>query len=189
MPFLQIITNDGRISSHQLLKNEITIGRGTENDIVLLDQTISRNHARIAKTREGYLLTDLGSFNGTELNDHPIQTVILKNQDQIKIGSAKLVFLTQEKMPLSRSGSLILNSEEDFGKGGLRVVKSSPKSVGHLDSQGLLVFAESDKGQPPQKHQISDDISSLERNNRVLYVLYEISRQLNSIHDFSQCEA
>jgi len=49
-----------------LLKNEITIGRGTENDIVLLDQTISRNHARIAKTREGYLLTDLGSFNGTE---------------------------------------------------------------------------------------------------------------------------
>ena len=186
MPFLQIITNDGRINSHQLLKNEITIGRGTENDIVLLDQTISRNHARIAKTREGYLLTDLGSFNGTELNDHPIQTVILRNQDQIKIGSAKLVFLTQEEMPSSRSGSLILNSEEGFEKGELRVVKSSSKTGGRLDSQGLLVFAEAGKGQPPQKHQISDDMSSLERNNKVLYVLYEISRQLNSIHDFNE---
>ena len=186
MPFIQIITNDGRINSYQLLKNEIAIGRGTENDIILLDHTISRNHARIAKTRDGYLLTDLGSFNGTELNDHPIQTVLLSHQDQIRIGSAKLVFLTQEKMPSSQSDSLILSSEEDFGKGGLRVVKSSPKTVGHLDSQGLLVFAESDKGQPPQKHQISDDISSLERNNKVLYVLYEISRQLNSIHDFNE---
>ena len=70
MPFLQIITNDGRINSHQLLKNEITIGRGTENDIVLVDQTISRNHARIAKTRDGYLLTDLGSSNGSFMRLH-----------------------------------------------------------------------------------------------------------------------
>ena len=186
MPFLQIITNDGRIDTYPLHKNEIAIGRSTENDIVLLDYTISRNHAKIAKTRDGYMLTDLGSFNGTELNGHPVQTVLLSHQDQIKIGSAKILFLSHEKMPSPQSGTLILSSEEDFGGGRLRVVKSSPKTGGHLDSQGLLVFADSNKDQPHQKHRIIEDLSSLERNNKVLYVLYEISRQLNSIHDFSE---
>ena len=186
MPFVQIITSEGRINTFPLLKHETTIGRSPENDIVLQDHTVSRNHATIAKTVDGYLLTDLGSFNGTELNGHPIQTALLRPHDEIRIGPAKIAFLSHRKMPSLPSGSLNLSSEEDFGAGHMRVVKSSPKPAGHPDSQELLVLAEANENQPRQRRQIIEDISSLERKNKVLFVLYEISRQLNSIHDFHE---
>jgi len=101
MPTLHITTGDGRISSFQLLKHETTIGRSKENDIVLLDHTVSRRHARIAKTDQGHLLLDLGSFNGTVVNETLIQSVLLNHKDIIKIGRNTLTFLGSNRLSLS----------------------------------------------------------------------------------------
>jgi len=75
---LRVITPDGRIYDYAVLKNEILVGRGRENDLVLKDDTISRIHARIAHTREGYQLSDQEAFNGIKVNENPIQSVVLK---------------------------------------------------------------------------------------------------------------
>lgn len=71
------------------IKGEITIGRKTTNNLVLDDQYVSGNHARIFLKNTDYIIEDLGSTNGTIVNDKRIEDkAILKVGDEIQIGSA-----------------------------------------------------------------------------------------------------
>lgn len=70
------------------------IGRSSKNDLPLDQESVSRNHARITRSRDGWSLRDLGSTNGTYVNDAPIQERMLKDGDQIKIGRSILKFMT-----------------------------------------------------------------------------------------------
>ena len=175
----------------------MSIGRSKDNDVILADQTISRNHANIMQTNEGYLLTDLGSFNGTEVNEESIQSTLLRHNDQIKIGHTKLIFLTKEETTSSLAESLILITENDDEKNHQHILGSSPDGENPHDTQELLISIESQRTrkeaeyQEPseneaQQIQIDKELSSLERSNKVLFVLYEISRQLHLIHDFHE---
>jgi adenylate cyclase len=150
------------------------------------------------RTKEGHLLADYGSYNGTEVNKEPIQSILLKHDDQIKIGRTKLTFLMQEQAPISLADSVKIILETDSEKDDQEIVESSPEDSIHKDSLELLVSSlelrkipkESDPSvhleEAIQPFEIQADISSLERMNKVLFVLYEISRQLNSIPDFHQ---
>ena len=124
-PTLRVTGSDGRIHNHPVLKQEISIGRGKDNDVVLSDHTVSRYHARILKTTEGYLLTDLCSFNGTKVNERSIQSALLQHRDMVSIGLVRMVFLTQEESEPSLSDSLVISSETDFDKGRQHIVESS----------------------------------------------------------------
>ena len=199
MPNLHIINSDGRAYSVPVIKDEITIGRSKDNDIFLRDNTVSRHHAKILKTKEGYLLRDFGSFNGTEVNDKSIQSILLSHHDRIKIGRTNLTFSTKGKAIFSATESFVISPGMDPEKDDQKIVQSSPESQKLKDSKGLLIspverrkeaFREGDHsgdvetiGEPSE---VKADISSLERMNKVLFVLFEISKQLNSIHDFQE---
>src|SRR5262245_34109530 len=62
------------------------IGRSSKNDLALDQESVSRHHARITRAREGWSIRDLGSTNGTYVNDLPIQEKPLRDGDQVKIG-------------------------------------------------------------------------------------------------------
>ena len=145
MPYIHIISNEGRIYNYPILKDIIAIGRHNDNDIVLHDNTVSRNHAQILKTKKGYLLNDLGSFNGTKVNDNSVQSALLRNEDRIRIGLNKITFLTKEKEIPSLPESLILSRENDYEKDVQKILKSSPQET-HVDSETLLVSLEAEKG-------------------------------------------
>jgi adenylate cyclase len=194
MPSLNVITNDGRSYNFPILKGKITIGRSKDNNLTLSDKTVSRHHAQIIKTKGGYLLTDLGSYNSTKLNEKPIQSAFLKHNDKIKIGLINLIFLTRKIEKISPEDSLILTIDSDYEKENKQILKSSSGS-GSNDSQELLVSIEDLKSQKedgissyPEEIEVDskvrENLFSLERSNKVLFVLYEISRNLNSIHDF-----
>jgi pSer/pThr/pTyr-binding forkhead associated (FHA) protein len=197
MPNIQIINIDGRISNFPILKDIIVIGRGNENDLVLPDQSVSRNHVRINKIDTGFFLTDLGSFNGTKVNGKSIQNIRLKNNDQIKIGKILLKFSSGEKPAKSPVQTVVLTKEGDYEKGHSTIIESSAEDSCMIDSQDLLIspgigkspeesdiLLPSDKAsQPPE---VRKELLSLERMNKVLFVLYEISRQLHLIHDFNE---
>lgn len=75
-----------------LTRPEVTIGRLPECEVVVDDPGASRQHARIRRTDDGFVLVDLGSTNGTLVNDVPIQERLLENGDRITIGESVLEF-------------------------------------------------------------------------------------------------
>lgn len=75
------------------LKGErTTIGRASENDIILPDQSVSRSHAEVALRGEDFFVRDLGSRNGTFLNGRSISESILVEGDEIRVGMSTLIF-------------------------------------------------------------------------------------------------
>ena len=71
----------------------ISIGRGSDNLIVLEEDYISRRHCRIhRKEKEGFFLQDMDSKNGVFLNGNRVFKAILKNNDRIQLGEKELIF-------------------------------------------------------------------------------------------------
>lgn len=187
MARLFITTREGRIYTLPLLKRQLFIGRGNENDIVFSDHTVSRKHARISRTEDGYLLADLGSFNGTYVNDRSVQQHVLDHKDRVKVGLNEITFFAREENAPSSPGSVILSAETDFEKGYERIVETSADHAPPLDSSSLLASAlYLSPESRPDKSETAADHGALERTNKVLFVLYEISRQMNTIHDFTE---
>ena len=77
-----------------LQAGHVRIGRGNENDIVLLSDSVSRRHARIETRAGAYHIVDTHSTNGTYVNDEPIEEQLLERGDQIKIGDTIMKFLS-----------------------------------------------------------------------------------------------
>ena len=72
------------------------IGRAADNTIVLSDERVSAHHARITFTGGQWVLEDLGSRNGTFVNELPLEgPLVVALEDRIQIGSV-ILELTQE---------------------------------------------------------------------------------------------
>lgn len=70
------------------VQGELTIGRRNNNHLILEDQFVSGNHARIYVKNTDYMIEDLGSTNGTKINDERLEDrAILRVGDEIQIGS------------------------------------------------------------------------------------------------------
>lgn len=80
-----------RFSLHEA---PVRIGRGAENDVVLLSDSVSRRHARIDVRANGYCIADTHSTNGTYVNDELVDDQPLERGDQIKIGDTIMKFLS-----------------------------------------------------------------------------------------------
>jgi FHA domain/zinc-ribbon domain len=72
----------------------VTLGRHPDSDVFLDDITVSRRHAEIEHTQHGYVARDVGSLNGTYLNQHRIDEASLTNGDELQVGKFRLVFLS-----------------------------------------------------------------------------------------------
>ncbi|BCJ38261.1 oxoglutarate dehydrogenase inhibitor [Actinocatenispora thailandica] len=69
----------------------VTIGRHPESDIRLEDVTVSRRHAQVRVAEGTYTVADLGSLNGTYVNQERIESVVLEDGDEIQIGKFRLM--------------------------------------------------------------------------------------------------
>lgn len=77
----------------KLSKNKpLTIGRSKGNDLILPVGMVSREHARVWWNGETFEIRDLGSSNGTFVNEAKVERRALANGDQIKIGPYELSF-------------------------------------------------------------------------------------------------
>ena len=87
-----LLVADGRETSFPLGRDTYTLGRHRNNDIVISDPKVSSFHARIDRGSEGFTLIDLKSRNGTFLNGRRIETGALSTGDEVRLGTAKLLY-------------------------------------------------------------------------------------------------
>jgi sigma-B regulation protein RsbU (phosphoserine phosphatase) len=89
-PQLYWVGPDGKENVLHLLTNEVLIGRKGDADVVLSNQHVSRHHARLVKTVDGYSLEDLGSTHGTFVNETRVEQQLLKHGDRISLGKDRI---------------------------------------------------------------------------------------------------
>jgi diguanylate cyclase (GGDEF)-like protein len=81
-----------------LAGQSVVIGRDAECDLELPDDSVSRQHATLEPTDEGYLLTDLSSTNGTYVNDVRITARLLMPGDRVRFGNQIFKFLASNEI-------------------------------------------------------------------------------------------
>ena len=77
---------------HDLRIGSNIIGRGTDSDLQLLDQGVSRRHLDIQFDGNFATAYDLGSTNGSTVNGHEISSQLLRHGDVIRVGHTRIVF-------------------------------------------------------------------------------------------------
>ena len=78
---------------HDISREVVTVGRHPESDIFLDDVAVSRKHAEILRSEGGYRIRDVGSLNGTYVNRVRVDSVDLRNGDEIQIGKYRFKFV------------------------------------------------------------------------------------------------
>jgi len=146
------------------------LGRLDTSDIPVKDGKASREHAKIYKQGEQFAIVDLNSSNGTFVNGEKITKRILKNGDEISIGTVRLLFElpeAQEKKQPARRG---LDDAFDAAKKGEGAPAAAAAGGGGKPAEIVL------KGhQPIQVHRIKPgspllgvDLDQLSDTGRIL---------------------
>jgi pSer/pThr/pTyr-binding forkhead associated (FHA) protein len=94
MPYLSVIHPEtGAELDRVELRGGVTVGRMTSvADWVVRDPAVSRRHCRVEPEGEGWVLSDLESFNGTRVNEEEVARRVLQDGDVIRIGRTALRF-------------------------------------------------------------------------------------------------
>jgi pSer/pThr/pTyr-binding forkhead associated (FHA) protein len=94
---LELKFKDKIIKKIETEKPVITIGRSSNTDIQIDNLAVSKQHARLRKQKDQYVIEDLDSTNGTFLNDEKVTRAILKHNDIVAVGKHTLVFYYSEE--------------------------------------------------------------------------------------------
>ncbi len=130
MPELVITLTDGRVLRKPLSASPVVLGRDASCDIPIDDPSASRRHARISPGKNGYVVEDLGSKNGTLVNDATCKNTPLRSGDRVLMGSVLAVY---HEEPVS-TPSVVLSDDP----GASRATRYAPQEQRLLLSQRRL---------------------------------------------------
>lgn len=109
------------------ITSDLIIGKSAEADFILSDVLISRNHARLMRVDESFIIEDLGSTNGTYVNGKLIRTSPVREGDVITIGNTDLTIrngtLDYLRSQSEKSGGLYVNDLEFTISGGKKLLR------------------------------------------------------------------
>ena len=74
------------------MDREIIVGRSSELDMVLVEDMVSRKHAKITTTGDQIVIQDLGSTNGTFVNSDRVSSQRLSDGDRITVGRTSVIY-------------------------------------------------------------------------------------------------
>ena len=82
--------------------SEIIVGRSSELDMVLVEDMVSRRHAKIMVNGDNVTIQDLGSTNGTFVNGERVERMTLTDGDRVLIGTSIIKLVTSEGPPVAQ---------------------------------------------------------------------------------------
>jgi len=116
MPEIIVKYDDKVIERIVTEKKRISIGRTTDNDIVLENRGVSRKHALIEFNNNAAVVIDNESLNGTFVNNRKITEEVLRNDDLITIGKYSLIYHTETSQDQNTAsnfdGTMVLNTKK-----------------------------------------------------------------------------
>ncbi len=114
MAVLNLLVDDVVVKSFPLDKSGITIGRSPDCDIQIEDGAVSSKHARIEILPNAILdeltdiyIEDLGSMNGTSVNDVLVGRQMIQNQDRIRIAFTEFILVSDIAGKLAKTSVMV----------------------------------------------------------------------------------
>jgi transcriptional regulator with GAF, ATPase, and Fis domain len=107
---LVVVTGRAR-GQHAKIGERLRIGKSTDNDLVLPDETVSRHHCEIVRTPRGLLVKDLGSTNQTRIGRSKITEATLEAGAVLTVGDVELVLRSD-----ARRASVMPSDAARFGE-------------------------------------------------------------------------
>ena len=92
-----IMAGGAKGMEYKLDQVRVTMGRGPGVDLAFDDEAMSREHAAIEFTRDGFRIRDLASTNGVYVNDSHVALTELKNGDRFQLGDHVFTFVLEER--------------------------------------------------------------------------------------------
>ncbi len=162
MAYLEVRKSGETVESVPIRKGVVTLGRAPSNDFVMKDDFASRVHSKIVKTAFGHKVVDLGSSNGTYVNDRRVaKEQALKDGDVIKISNTRFVYRSEPEGADPQESQLFAT----------QIVKSAREVGQSMGTTGSLAAA--------RKFQTA-------RLSQNLYILYRIGKMLNSVRNVDE---
>ena len=168
MPKLRYFSNSGKWECYELGEHT-RIGRHPEQDLQLMDRLISKEHAEITLKNGVYVIRDIGSRNGTTVNDELLDGPhVLQYGDDIGIGNHILTFVESEKdfevKPREEECKTTQVSQEEIQKC-LELVQGMPPIRKHVseDAKFLpehLIESQKDLRQDYEKLRVAAELSA-----------------------------
>lgn len=163
----KLIYKDGdQLASFPVERQEVSIGRASDNDLIINDFGVSRHHAKIVLDHGECFVVDLNSRNGTRLNNGMVSRADLKDGDEISLGKFVIRFTK------TSDDRVELEEETD----------------GHLLSPGTFIKPISDirKIIPESAIEVTDikekvGITDIQKSNQILAILIEVAKSLLTV--------
>jgi len=95
---LVLVAGPGAGSEFALERERVCVGRGEETDLRFDDAAMSREHAALERSGEGFRIRDLASSNGVRVNGSTVLVADLKHGDRIELGEHRFQFLLEERV-------------------------------------------------------------------------------------------
>jgi len=159
MPYLVLQQEDSQDKIFKITKAVITLGRKHTNDVFLMDESVSRDHAEIIALEDGgYEIHDVGAKHPITVNGKIISRHRLRDGDRIRLGDSILIFNSEDA---SSTTSVEFLAIEDMSQETMEVASLDAKKTTILSADDL-------------------DLLSLQRDHQRLMLLYEFGKAVNS---------
>lgn len=149
------------------LSDVCLLGRALDCQVHIQDLTVSRRHAKISRVPEGFQVEDLGSGNGTYVNEVAITRRILDNEDVVRVSTLKLQFEDVEASWQTAPDSVTMVGM--IGETAPNIVKTVEAGRSMLDDAASIT-----------------DVAEFQRMASHLKTIYAVSEAIGSILDMEE---
>ncbi|HKN16879.1 MAG TPA: sigma 54-interacting transcriptional regulator [Candidatus Sulfotelmatobacter sp.] len=162
-PRLVVLSGPLKDSIIPLSEGEITIGREASNTVAVTDPSVSRRHCVVREQDGKFLVRDLGSRNGTQVNGDSAQEHWLKHGDEIATGDSSFLFLLEDENPVPGPGRV--EFEDSHHTTETTIIH--PRDVVYLQPDRLL-------REIPATSQIARNLSALLKISRIVHAIRDL---------------
>ncbi len=171
-PRLLVLSGPLKDSTIPLPEGEITIGREASNGITVIDPSVSRKHCLVSGQDGRFLVRDLDSRNGTQVNGAGVEEQWLQHGDEIAAGDSSFLFLLQDEDTAPAAGRV----EFDEAQFTAETTIIHPRDVVYLQPDRLL-------HELPATSRVARDLNALLKISRIVHAIRDLNELQGQLLD------